>query len=189
MAKNADNTKPKKPKKKKPNLLRITLAALMFFIQAGLLMFGIIYMNLAALVTYVILDLIAAVFTISIVYSERNSSFKLLWVFVVMSIPGLGVILYLFWGFPHRPRRIAKSMPLGSDLRIPEAPVCTAELRTEAVAELGREFPNQEKIAEYLERSGYPVYPDQDVKYYGLGDELFPDMMEAIEKAEKYVFI
>ena len=189
MAKKAVDTKPKKPKKKKPNLLRITVAALMFFIQAGLLMFGIIYMNIAALITFVFLHIVAAVFTISIVYSERNSSFKLLWVVVVMAIPGLGIILYLFWGLPRPPRRIAKTMPLGSDLRIAEAPPCTAEKRLENVKALGEEYPNQEKIAGYLERSGYPVYPGQDVKYYGLGDELFPDMMDAIKKAKKFVFI
>ena len=189
MTKSVDNTKPKKPKKKKPNILRITVAALMFFLQAGLLLFGVIYMNIAALITYVLLDILAAIFTISIVYSERSSSFKILWVVVVMAIPGLGIILYLFWGLPRPPRRIAKTMPLGSDLRISEAPPCTEEKRLENVTELGAKYPNQEKIAGYLERSGYPVYPGQNVKYYGLGDELFPDMMEAIEKAEKFVFI
>lgn len=189
MADKTEEIKPKKPKKKKPNLLRITIAAAMFFLQAGLLLFAIIYVNWAALITYVILDLVASIFAIAIVYSERNASFKILWVIVVMAIPGLGVVLYLFWGLPRPPRRIAKSMPLGSDLRISESPASTEEMRAENVKMLGAEYPNQEKIAGYLMRSGYPLYKAQDVKYYRLGDELFPDMMEAIEKAEKFVFI
>ena len=189
MADKMEDNKPKKPKKKKPNLLRITIAAATFFLQAGLLLFAIIYVNWAALITYVILDLVASIFAIAIVYSERNASFKILWVIVVMAIPGLGVVLYLFWGLPRPPRRIAKSMPLGSDLRISESPASTEEMRAENVKMLGAEYPNQEKIAGYLMRSGYPLYKAQDVKYYRLGDELFPDMMEAIEKAEKYVFI
>ena len=98
MADKTEEIKPKKPKKKKPNLLRITIAAATFFLQAGLLLFGIIYVNWAALITYVILDLVASIFAIAIVYSERNASFKILWVVVVMAIPGLGVVLYLFWG-------------------------------------------------------------------------------------------
>ena len=189
MSRKTDNSKAKKPKKKKPNIFRITIAAALFFLQAGLLLSAIILMDYFALIVYVILDILAAIFTISIVYTERNASFKLLWVVVVLVIPGLGIILYLFWGLPRSPRAVSKSMPLGSDLAIPEAPSCTAEKRDENVAELSREFPQQEQIARYLERSGYPVYPGQDVKYYGVGDELFPDMMEEIRNAKKFVFI
>ncbi len=188
-SKQADSQKTKKPKKKRPNIFRITIAAAMFFLQAGLLLFGIIYMNSIALIAYVILDFLAAIVTISIVYTERNATFKLLWVVVVLVIPGLGIILYFFWGLPRSPRAVAKSMPLGADLAIPEAPPCTEELRAENVSRLGAEYPNQEKIAAYLRRSGYPVYKDQTVKYYSVGDELFPDMMEAIRNAKKFVFI
>ncbi len=189
MAGKTVSDRPRKPKKKKPNILRITIAAALFFLQAGLLLFGVLYMNSYALVLYAVGMIVATGVTISIVYSERNSSFKLLWVVVVMAIPGLGVLLYLMWGWPRTPYRIAKHMPLGADLAIPEAPPCTAELRKECVDRLGDEFPAQKKIVSYLDRSGYPAYPEQDVKYYKLGDELFPDMMEEISRAKKFVFI
>ncbi len=95
MSRKTDNSKAKKPKKKKPNIFRITIAAALFFLQAGLLLSAIILMDYFALIVYVILDILAAIFTISIVYTERNASFKLLWVVVVLVIPGLGIILYL----------------------------------------------------------------------------------------------
>ncbi len=184
-----ENTKTKKPKKKRPNLLRITVAALLFFFQAGILLFGIAYMDFKMLAVYAVMEVAASAVAISIVYSERNPSFKLLWAVVVMAIPGLGILLYVFWGWPRQPRRIAKTMPLGSDLAIPVSPACTPEKRNLAAKEISASHPSQEKIVRYMERSGYPVYAGQDVKYYGLGDELFPDMMAEIEKAKKFVFI
>lgn len=45
-------------------------------------------------------------------------------------------------------------------------------------------------MARYLERAaGCPVYGNTETKYYSLGDLCFPDMLEALEAAERFIFL
>jgi cardiolipin synthase len=48
----------------------------------------------------------------------------------------------------------------------------------------------EETICRYLEQNaGYPVFHDGEVSYYESGEKMFPQMLEALRKAEKYIFV
>ena len=35
----------------------------------------------------------------------------------------------------------------------------------------------------------FPIYKAENIKYYKLGDEMFPDILEELKKAQKYILI
>lgn len=177
-----------RPKKKRPSFKRIILNAVLFFSQIGLIICGVVFLCTLSLWAYVILHALSAAFGFFVLYTERVYAFKVLWMFLVLALPGLGLILYILWGY-KRPKCVSKKMTPGSQLAIPEAPSCTKEIRRKNEADLSREYPDQEITARYLQSCGFPVYKAQDVKYYPLGDDLFPDLLESIRNAKKYVFI
>ena len=111
--------------------------------------------------------------------------FKISWLALFILMPVQGGLLYLWWG-DHRPalrlrRKLARAALRIRPLRTPE-PAGHARL---AVAD-----PRAAATAAYLENyGGFPVYGDTRVTYYPSGEEMFPAMLEAMEKAERYIFV
>ena len=117
--------------------------------------------------------------------ANLNPSYKIAWIIVILALPIVGGLLYLFFGN----RRIPKN------------------LRNEALIsyqKTTRLFSQDEKILkEYLKKdphicsqfhylwrnSAYPTYKNTQVTYYGLGEEMFAAMMDDIRKARKFIFL
>lgn len=56
--------------------------------------------------------------------------------------------------------------------------------------ELVSENKKLHNLAKYINKTGcYPIYKNTALAYYSVGDEMFPEMLEAIKKAKKYIFL
>ena len=120
-----------------------------------------------------------------IINSRMSSSYKLSWAIIVAGLPVVGTLLYLFTHFNfganmafHRVRAAAED---------------TAQYQKTSVPvkdSLRKEDPDFAKIADYMEKCGRaPVFNNTEVKYYPLGDDIFPVMVEELEKAESFIFM
>ncbi|HQL86906.1 MAG TPA: hypothetical protein PLH67_04705 [Lentisphaeria bacterium] len=47
----------------------------------------------------------------------------------------------------------------------------------------------KKQTADYLYKLGFPVFSNTEVKYFELGENLFEDMFEDLEKAEDFIFM
>ena len=129
---------------------------------------------------------ISAAASLWIINSRSDPGYKLGWIVIILLAPVVGGGLYLLLGgnrLSRRSQRRLKGMEykirrnLGGDCDR------SALLRQVAGADAAH-------MAYYLEhRAICPVYGNTETKYYPLGDDCFPDMLEAIESAEKYVFL
>ena len=111
--------------------------------------------------------------------------FKISWLALFILMPVQGGLLYLLWG-DHRPafRLRRKLERAGARIR----PLRTRQ--PEAAARLQAADPRAAMTAAYLQSYGrFPVYADTDVTYYPSGEAMFPAMLAAMEKAEKYIFV
>ena len=55
---------------------------------------------------------------------------------------------------------------------------------------LSERAPDMAGLARYVNHSGcFPVYDETAVRYFPLGDELFPAMLEELEKAERFIYL
>lgn len=116
---------------------------------------------------------------------DINPSYKMAWIFVILSFPLFGVMFYIFFGNSHSGDRLRKRMMQYSD----EARVLLPQ-NDDLMSQLHRDNSAAEKQAKYLyDYSGYPVYSDTSTTYFPSGEDKFSAMLEELEKAERFIFL
>lgn len=126
---------------------------------------------------------VAAVFMVLFIVIKRDeSTYKLLWLLIILSMPLVGALLYLFFGN----KRTAK--PLKKRLQSVESSGDPHPLPVGETPFAGEK--RMEQTIRWLERkTGYPLCKAQPVRYYPLGDNMFPDMLRDMKSAKRSIYI
>lgn len=126
---------------------------------------------------------VAAVFMVLFIVIKRDeSTYKLLWLLIILTMPLVGALLYLFFGN----KRTAK--PLKKRLQSVESSGDPHPLPVGETPFAGGK--RMEQTIRWLERkTGYPLCKAQPVRYYPLGDNMFPDMLRDMKSAKRSIYI
>ena len=126
---------------------------------------------------------VAAVYKVLIIVNERDeSTYKLLWLLIILTMPLVGALLYLFFGN----KRTAK--PLKKRLQGVESSGDPHPLPVGETPFAGEK--RMEQTIRWLERkTGYPLCKARPVRYYPLGDDMFPDMLRDMKSAKRSIYI
>ena len=126
---------------------------------------------------------VAAVFMVLFIVIKRDeSTYKLLWLLIILTMPLVGALLYLFFGN----KRTAK--PLKKLLQSVESSGDPHPLPVGETPFAGEK--RMEQTIRWLERkTGYPLCKAQPVRYYPLGDNMFPDMLRDMKSAKRSIYI
>ena len=126
---------------------------------------------------------VAAVFMVLFIVIKRDeSTYKLLWLLIILTMPLVGALLYLFFGN----KRTAK--PLKKLLQSVESSGDPHPLPVGETPFAGEK--RMEQTIRWLERkTGYPLCKAQPVRYYPLGDDMFPDMLRDMKSARRSIYI
>lgn len=126
---------------------------------------------------------VAAVFMVLFIVIKRDeSTYKLLWLLIILTMPLVGALLYLFFGN----KRTAK--PLKKRLQGVESSGDPHPLPVGETPFAGEK--RMEQTIRWLERkTGYPLCKAQPVRYYPLGDDMFPDMLCDMKSAKRSIYI
>ncbi len=131
-----------------------------------------------------ILTLISLLMLIPILERPATPEVKMAWAIPILIFPIFGGILYLMSG-ASRPRRRMRRALMEQQKR---ARVFQPDGK-EAVAHIKRICPLDAGQFTYLTEQGYPCYHGKSTRFYNSGEAAFPDMLAALETAEKYIFI
>lgn len=126
---------------------------------------------------------VAAVFMVLFIVIKRDeSTYKLLWLLIILTMPLVGALLYLFFGN----KRTAK--PLKKRLQGVESSGDPHPLPVGETPFAGEK--RMEQTVRWLERkTGYPLCKARPVRYYPLGDDMFPDMLRDMKSAKRSIYI
>lgn len=126
---------------------------------------------------------VAAVFMVLFIVIKRDeSTYKLLWLLIILTMPLVGALLYLFFGN----KRTAK--PLKKRLQSVESSGDPHPLPMGETPFAGEK--RMEQTIRWLERkTGYPLCKARPVRYYPLGDDMFPDMLRDMKSAKRSIYI
>ena len=126
---------------------------------------------------------VAAVFMVLFIVIKRDeSTYKLLWLLIILTMPLVGALLYLFFGN----KRTAK--PLKKRLQSVESSGDPHPLPVGETPFAGEK--RMEQTVRWLEKkTGYPLCKAQPVRYYPLGDDMFPDMLRDMKSAKRSIYI
>ena len=141
-------------------------------------------LNNSALVT-VLLTILAFLFVIYIINKRDETSYKILWLITILTAPVFGTILYLIIGNKKTTKPLDKKLKKAQNTMNFNF-VDERNYGTELKQENLRLYQTFKAINKYTK---FPIYKAENIKYYKLGDEMFPDILEELKKAQKYIFL
>ena len=163
------------------SFLCLLLLQIVFF---GALFYLLVYHSKVALALQITLFIFELVIVLSILNHHERPSSRLNWIILILVVPVFGVPTYVMSGRGRPTRKMHK--------KIQTAKADIAQAFKEAYGEMEIPTPKTrgEAISRYLSVLGrYPVFHDGEVEYYQSGEAMFPDMLEAIAKAEKFILV
>ena len=128
---------------------------------------------------------LAVVLALVIINKDEVPEYKLPWLVIVVVLPILGGLLYFFFGI-NRParwmrRRRENTLEKAEHILPQNDAVMTALKEEDALA--GSQ-------AEYLfKAAGSPVFEGGETRYFPMGEDMFPVLVEEVKKAKKFVFL
>ena len=163
---------------------RSVIVAALILVQAALII-GMLALSSAGYSYVRWGSLVLSVLAVLIIVSRQTDpGYKIAWIVPILLFPAFGWLLYLLCGGNKLSARQRRKMQ-GMDRTMLEQ--LERDYKAEQLERLGADAANQ---ARYLERyARCPVYTNTWTRYFPLGDDAFPVMLEELKKAEKYIFL
>nr|WP_245185213.1 cardiolipin synthase [Flavonifractor sp. AGMB03687] len=131
--------------------------------------------------TCVVLSLLAV---LVIIRRQTDPGYKIGWIIPILLFPMFGWLVYLLCGGNKLSARMRRKMQ-GMDRTMLEQ--LERDYKAHKLIVMGADAVNQ---ARYLERyARCPVYTNTWTRYFPLGDDVFPVMLEELKKAQHYIFL
>ena len=162
----------------------ITLQVLWYFIMLGLLN-NLFHEHLGAFLN-ALFSILAVIFVTNLVTKRDESSYKLLWVMLIVAMPIFGAMLYVFLGNKNTGKKLEKKLEQSAftlkELLCKNKDNYLLDIKEEDVR-------IAQTIGHLSQATGFPVLKNSTSKYYAFGEEMFHDMCEDLKKAEKYIYV
>lgn len=129
-------------------------------------------------------NFISMVFILFEVNRHEESAYKITWIMLIAVVPFFGWFFYLYTHTGIISGNIKKSHEKAKNVLDADSGDDSEVIREMDDAGLDT------SLIKYLSHSGGgSVYKNTEVKYYPLGDDMFPDFFEALEKAQDFIFM
>ncbi len=164
---------------------RMVMTCVLVALQVAVMIIGILglqsyYPYLSA--AFTILSFLMVMYLIT---KDTNPDIKLAWIVPILLFPVLGGLLYLFYGRVVIPKRLRKKLLKVKEQEIYENIYDNHQC---CLDELACEPPY--RLFHYVSKYGeVPLYKNTKVKYYAMGDDAWPDMLQDLREAENYIFM
>ena len=162
-------------------LLRIIVSIILILLQV-LIYFLLFVGSLNLPYIYLIAFIVSILLVIRLYNSSDNISYKIVWIIIILMFSLTGPLLYLCFGNGNNlPKRKNKKIG-GYLLSLIEKNDCLDEIKTSDL--FGA------RCANYLHNTtGLYPYNNQGEEFYSDGVLMFDAMLEAIDRAQKYIFM
>ena len=132
----------------------------------------------------VIFSILAVLFVIALISKRDESSYKLLWAIVIVSMPILGAILYLFLGNKNTGKNLKKQLKASAD-------ELSGSLKQDDSIELikDKDLRTGQVMGHIADNAGFPVYKNGSAQYFPFGEKVFESMCEDLRSAKEYIYV
>ena len=165
-------------------LTRLNVTIYLLLTQIAFFLALAIFIFIRFPIFYLLGSLLSGVVFLALVKKEKPAAFKLTWVIVVLTFLPVGGMLYLLFGDKRPTRRIAKYIEehalISKYLDLDTEP---NEVKSENCGRMSSLF-------SYIRSaSSYHAYKQTEINYYPLGEYMFADLLEDLNKAKKFIFL
>ena len=117
-----------------------------------------------------------------LVRKDENSAYKIGWIVLIGLLPLLGGALYLAFGNKAPAKHLRERMQKVEQAHQTE--LAQPEGQTDALDISSR------NLSRYVAKFGpYPAWRDTAAHYFSCGEEMYPQLLADLEKAEKFIFL
>ncbi|MCI9425385.1 MAG: cardiolipin synthase [Flavonifractor sp.] len=163
---------------------RTVLVGLLILFQAGVLLVATVSFSAYFIYFYWFCVALSLIAVLTVINDQSDPGYKIAWLVPILLFPVFGWLVYLLCGGGRLSRAMRERMQ-GMDRAMVE--VLERDCKAEQLAPFGRDAVNQ---ARYLERYAHcPAYSNTWTRYFPLGDDVFPVLLEELRRAERYIFI
>jgi cardiolipin synthase len=128
--------------------------------------------------------LVSVAASLAIICSRMEPGYKIAWLLLILPFPVFGGIFYVLIGGGTATKPLKKRM---QGILDKSSEALQGDFKADTLIHMGDDALGQ---SHYLEQyAACPVYANTDTEYFPLGDEVFPRMLEELEKAERYIFL
>ena len=187
--KNLKPSKLKKGKKGEKNILltcfKIVAVSVIFVLQIVFMAF--MYTTTKGIYIYAryVFEALKVITALFILYKHDSAAYKISWIVFILVFPVVGIVAYILWGNSKLRKK--------EELKLRKIRVDTEnslESKEEVKEALKKEDIYKYMQANYINKiSGYPVYFNQGVEYFDIGENFFKSLNEDLKKAKNYIFI
>ncbi len=161
---------------------RITLTALALLVQVAWLVY--LYLRLTEYAAWLngVMTALSVLIILFLVRKDENQAYTIAWMALIGITPVFGGVMYLFWGNKRPSRRMRRRMAAVEQahrdrMRLPPDEAAALPARTRALSRY---------VADY---GPWPAWQGTAVRYFPSGEEMFPQLLADLEKAERFIFI
>lgn len=133
---------------------------------------------------YIILVVASVMLIFNLVNDERSMSYKMSWIYIVLVLPISGHIMYALWGKATSKKKLESSIKArlkhGFEFAVQDPQV---------LEEYGREFPERFRLSQYMVTEGFPLFKNNSISYFPMGEDAFEDMFDEMSKAKNFVLV
>lgn len=165
-------------------MIRILAVAVLVFAQFGMILLLPMFLRQYSVYFYFLLEILSVVLAIALTNASKNASFKVAWMSIALLFPISGHIMYYLWGRQKPRRRMLKK----AKHRIEESYPYINQDET-VVDELCRSLPDARRMSKYMSAHRFPVFKNNNAKYYSMGEYVFKDMFEDMLTAKKFLLV
>ncbi len=139
--------------------------------------------NISLLYYFAFFEIISAIFVIHLNYKDKNSSYKISWIVLILLIPIVGVLIYIFSriGIKRNFNKINK-INLNKDVFPKEDQDMLSSFKRENKIRY-----NETRLIKNI--SDYGAYANTKVDYFSSGEDMYKKLLEELKKAKKFIFL
>jgi cardiolipin synthase len=164
-------------------VLRAVLVGLLVLAQFGLIIYLSLQLQEYTIYLYTGIQFLSIIIVIGLVNDNRNASYKISWICIIAALPVTGHIMFVLWGNRRRrriDRIIMEKIQRGTQY---------LTYNQETIARFSSFYPTKSRMAKYLESNNFPLFKNNQVNYYPMGEDAFEAIFEDIEKAQSFILV
>lgn len=128
---------------------------------------------------------VSLVCALYVVYKDMRPHNKLSWIFLILLVPFIGCPCYFLFGRSEMTKKNRE--------RIAELQKFVEPMR-ESQEDVNEYLKNVDTVAYkqmmFAQNAGhFPIYMEEDSRYYSVGEDMFADMLKDIKQAKEFIFL
>jgi cardiolipin synthase len=132
-----------------------------------------------------ILNVLSIFVSIHVLNKKEKAAYKLTWIFLIMTFPIFGGLMYIIFYFQSNPRKLKRLIRRTQDQSGP-----FFSLAGDSLPSLAASLPEHLPQAHYLQHyADFPLYTRTQAEYFPSGEAFFSRLLGELEKAERYIFM